>query len=118
VDNLSNRLQAPKSLDPGQRRIHPLLRFAVLNRDDFVCRYCGAEASEVDHATPWGRGGETLPFNLVASCQPCNRAKGERTPGEWRRDLAAERLRATRAPSRRAKAPSARPRRRRFSRSG
>ena len=102
-------------LDPGQRRIHPLLRFAVLDRDDFVCRYCGGEATEVDHATPWGRGGVTLPANLVAACRPCNRAKGERTPQEWRRDLATERLRNADAPVRSRRAKAAR-RRRRFSR--
>jgi 5-methylcytosine-specific restriction endonuclease McrA len=84
---------AQAELDPGQRRIYPLLRFAILDRDHFLCRYCGAEATEVDHVCPWTRGGPTLPFNLVAACRSCNRQKGERTPEEWRRALAVERLR-------------------------
>jgi 5-methylcytosine-specific restriction endonuclease McrA len=101
-----SRINSDRELDPGQRRIHPLLRFAVLDRDGFTCRYCGSPASDVDHVTPWSRGGETLPYNLVAACRPCNRAKGERTPQEWRRDLDRDRLRH-----------AARFRRRRFSRS-
>ena len=82
----------PASRDPGQRRIHPLLRGAVLHRDGWTCRYCGDEAGEVDHIDPWARGGRTIPANLVAACGRCNRAKGNRTPAEWRRDEAVERL--------------------------
>jgi len=82
----------PAARDPAQRRIHPLLRGAVLHRDDWTCRYCGAEATEVDHVAPRARGGATSPANLVAACRPCNKKKGIRTPGEWRRAEALARL--------------------------
>jgi 5-methylcytosine-specific restriction endonuclease McrA len=82
----------PAAADPAQRRIHPILRGAVLDRDGWICEYCGGEATEVDHVDPRARGGATTPANLVAVCRSCNKAKGFRTPGEWRRDEALERL--------------------------
>ena len=79
-------------MDAGQRRIHPLMKTAVMQRDHRVCRYCGARATEIDHVEPWAHGGLTVLSNLVASCQPCNRSKGDRTPEEWRRDQATAKL--------------------------
>lgn len=75
----------PAAVDPAQRRIHPILRGAVLDRDGWICEYCGGAATEVDHVDPRARGGATTPANLVATCRPCNKMKGARTPGEWRR---------------------------------
>ncbi|HSC20667.1 MAG TPA: HNH endonuclease signature motif containing protein [Solirubrobacterales bacterium] len=90
----------PAAADPEQRRIHPLLRGAVLHRDEWSCRYCGGEAMWVDHVDPRARGGLTTPANLVASCQLCNRTKGSRTPGEWERAKALARLLAKSSPCR------------------
>src|SRR3954451_20815303 len=83
----------PAASDLGQRRIHPILRGAVLERDDWTCAYCGRETTEVDHVAPRARGGSSTPTNLVAACRPCNKAKGLRTPTEWRFDEALERIR-------------------------
>lgn len=91
TDNLFLRLNQ-LGLDPGQRRIPLHTRIAVLRRDRHVCRYCGARATEVDHVEPWSRGGPTVSFNLVAACQRCNRLKGDKTPEEWQRTQALERL--------------------------
>lgn len=82
----------PAASDPSQRRIHPLLRGVILGRDRWICKYCRREATEVDHVEPRARGGLTTPGNLVAACRSCNQAKGIRTPEEWRRDEAVERL--------------------------
>jgi hypothetical protein len=90
----------PAAADPAQRRIHPILRGAVLDRDGWTCAYCGHEATEVDHVDPRARGGATKPHNLVAACRLCNKTKGVRTPQEWRRDDALARL-LTQARSRR-----------------
>ena len=98
----------PAANDPAQRRIHPLLRGAVLHRDEWTCRYCSGPAIEVDHVYPRARGGLTTPANLVAACRACNKAKGLRTPAEWWRDEAVERLIA-RARSARMKRRSRRP---------
>lgn len=60
------------------------LRFEILRRDGFKCRYCGTTASErelrVDHVTPVALGGTDDPSNLVASCHPCNSGKSATTP--------------------------------------
>lgn len=60
------------------------LRFEVLRRDGFKCRYCGTTAAEnelrVDHVTPVALGGTDDPANLVAACNPCNTGKSSSSP--------------------------------------
>ncbi|MFF0055622.1 HNH endonuclease [Streptomyces microflavus] len=55
------------------------LRYEILRRDRFTCRYCGASAPDapmrVDHVTPVALGGTDHPSNLVAACEPCNSGK-------------------------------------------
>lgn len=55
------------------------LRFEVLKRDGFRCRYCGANAAStllhVDHVVPIAEGGTDDPENLVAACADCNLGK-------------------------------------------
>jgi 5-methylcytosine-specific restriction endonuclease McrA len=57
-------------------------RERVLCRDRNTCVYCGRRADTVDHVLPKCRGGGDTWFNLVAACQSCNGAKGDRTPHE------------------------------------
>lgn len=58
------------------------IRFAVLLRDGFTCRYCGAQAYEaslhVDHVIPRALGGGDDPVNLVTACWSCNLHKSAR----------------------------------------
>ena len=63
-----------------------ITRKAVLARDAWTCQYCGRQASglTVDHVIPRSRGGQSVWENIVASCAPCNRRKGNRTPHEAR----------------------------------
>ncbi len=56
------------------------LRFNVLRRDNFKCRYCGAQADRVDHVTPRAMGGPDTAENLVAACEPCNSGKAAIPP--------------------------------------
>ena len=43
--------------------------------------YCGARTSlTVDHVIPRSKGGTSGWDNIVASCAPCNRRKGDRLP--------------------------------------
>lgn len=57
------------------------LRFSILARDNFTCRYCGRSAPsvplEVDHLVPVASGGNDEADNLVTSCWSCNRGKGD-----------------------------------------
>ena len=61
-----------------------ITRKAVLARDSWTCQYCGSERTglTVDHVIPRSRGGESVWENIVASCAPCNRRKGNRLPRE------------------------------------
>lgn len=63
----------------ARRSIGDGLRFRVLKRDRFRCRYCGAHGSEVelqiDHVQPVIAGGSNHPRNLVTSCRRCNLGK-------------------------------------------
>jgi hypothetical protein len=73
------------------------VRVRVMARDNYTCVYCNkAPATELDHVFPQSRGGATSDLNTVASCRNCNRRKGARTPQEWRRAQAVERLMAGR----------------------
>ena len=60
------------------------LRYEVLSRDGFACRYCGAEAPDaklvVDHVMPVALGGSDKPDNLVTACFDCNAGKSSASP--------------------------------------
>jgi len=76
------------------RRHLPGVRFSrpnIYSRDDYECQYCGASMrrGEVslrdltfDHVLPRSRGGKMSWTNIVTSCGPCNRSKGNRLPSE------------------------------------
>jgi 5-methylcytosine-specific restriction endonuclease McrA len=58
-----------------------ITRRAVFARDSWTCQYCGSRTSlTVDHVIPRSKGGTSSWENIVASCAPCNRRKGDRTP--------------------------------------
>ncbi len=63
-----------------------ITRKAVLARDAWTCQYCGHQSGglTVDHVIPRSRGGRSVWENIVASCAPCNRKKGNLTPREAR----------------------------------
>jgi hypothetical protein len=60
------------------------LRYEVLRRDDFTCRYCGGKAPdvelEVDHVQPTTLGGSDEPSNLATACAGCNAGKSSISP--------------------------------------
>jgi hypothetical protein len=60
--------------------VSPKMRFEVLRRDSFTCRYCGQSAPNVilhiDHITPVSNGGVSDISNLVTACSACNYGKG------------------------------------------
>jgi hypothetical protein len=67
-----------------RRKIKDGLRYLILRRDGFRCRYCGAHGSEtelhVDHVQPVAAGGTNKPLNLVTACKQCNSGKAARVP--------------------------------------
>jgi len=48
---------------------------SILDRDNYVCHYCGGIADTVDHKKPVARGGSDSEDNLVAACRRCNSKK-------------------------------------------
>ncbi|WP_333810773.1 HNH endonuclease [Timonella senegalensis] len=57
--------------------VSPRLRFEILKRDNYTCRYCRSKDNEltVDHVIPQALGGADKPENLVAACKNCNSGK-------------------------------------------
>lgn len=69
-------VDSPVTLEEGRK---------ILERDDYVCRYCGLDGKasfenamimRVDFVLPRARKGKKTPENLVACCIPCNTIKG------------------------------------------
>jgi len=71
----------PRARDP----LPAQLRFRILARDGFRCRYCGRPGNapgvvlHVDHVVPVAAGGTTIEDNLLTACEECNLGKGTRT---------------------------------------
>jgi len=71
-------VDSPVTLEEGRK---------ILERDDYVCKYCGLDgrasfenalSMRVDFVVPRARKGKKDPSNLVACCAPCNSIKGTR----------------------------------------
>src|SRR5438105_10433240 len=81
---------------PRDTHRRKITRRAVFARDGWTCQYCGARASlTVDHVIPKSKGGQSSWDNIVASCAPCNRRKGDALP----RQVGMRLLRKPRTPS-------------------
>jgi 5-methylcytosine-specific restriction endonuclease McrA len=63
---------------PRDTHRRKITRRAVFARDSWTCQYCGSRANlTVDHVIPRSKGGDSSWTNIVASCAPCNRRKGD-----------------------------------------
>src|SRR6476620_2562684 len=66
---------------PRDTHRRKITRRAVFARDNWTCQYCGTRSNlTVDHVVPRSKGGPSSWENIVASCAPCNRRKGNLTP--------------------------------------
>lgn len=81
---LTPNVALPKQylVQEGRSSIPLALRFEVLQRDGFRCRYCGGTPEEgyvlqVDHIVPVSRGGKNESSNLAAACWLCNSGKSD-----------------------------------------
>jgi hypothetical protein len=64
--------------------LSPKKRFAILERDEFTCQYCGKQAKagavlHVDHKTSVHDDGTNDSENLITSCDECNFGKGKKS---------------------------------------
>ena len=69
-------VDSPVTMEEGRK---------ILERDNYVCQYCGLDGRasfenalvmRVDFVVPRARKGKKDPGNLVACCTPCNTIKG------------------------------------------
>src|ERR1700681_4783431 len=91
VIRLVSYVKVPR--DAHRRKI---TRRAVFARDDWTCQYCGSRSNlTVDHVVPRSKGGGSSWDNIVASCAPCNRRKGNSLP----RQVGMKLLKKPRTPS-------------------
>jgi 5-methylcytosine-specific restriction endonuclease McrA len=66
---------------PRDTHKRKITRRAVFARDQWTCQYCGSRSNlTVDHVIPRSKGGASSWENIVASCAPCNRRKGDHLP--------------------------------------
>lgn len=82
---MTSHPENPMSQTQSQNRgVSKQLRFKVLSRDAYACRYCGAKAPDVklhvDHVIPFSIGGSTTIENLATACEDCNLGKGANAP--------------------------------------
>ncbi|MFX1264595.1 MAG: HNH endonuclease [Promethearchaeota archaeon] len=71
-----------------QHQISGGTQWAIWERDDFRCLYCGRHGGKgcpltIDHFVPLSRGGANDPSNYVSCCKRCAKSKGSREPQEW-----------------------------------
>lgn len=61
------------------------LRWIILNRDKFICQYCGRKAPDVilqvDHKVSRMNGGSDEEANLITACSACNIGKNSESLG-------------------------------------
>lgn len=70
--------------DPRLSRAYRKARVACLQRDGYVCHYCGQDATTADHVIPIAAGGDPISLdNMVACCVSCNSRKGSRNQGSF-----------------------------------
>lgn len=68
---------------PRDTHRRKITRRAVFARDGWTCQYCGVRSNlTVDHVIPRSKGGSSEWDNIVASCAPCNRRKGDLLPAQ------------------------------------
>jgi 5-methylcytosine-specific restriction endonuclease McrA len=67
---------------PRDAHSRKITRRAIFARDRWTCQYCGRERGKltIDHVIPRCKGGSSSWDNIVTSCAPCNRRKGDRLP--------------------------------------
>lgn len=72
-----------KSLNRSRPRISKVMRFEILQRDNFKCTYCGRGKDDnvklvLDHKVPYADGGGDTFENLVTACNECNAGKSNK----------------------------------------
>lgn len=78
-----NKTITKRKATSRRNTITKAVRFAILERDNHMCQYCGSKATDgvklqVDHIIPVAKGGTDSLNNLITSCIDCNQGKSDR----------------------------------------
>ncbi|HYF80019.1 MAG TPA: HNH endonuclease signature motif containing protein [Symbiobacteriaceae bacterium] len=85
------RLNRAKWIGPGRIRLrfdpfaYRYIRLKVLERDRYICYWCGEPGETMDHVVPWSKGGRTTMDNCICACQECNGMRGDMPAAEFAR---------------------------------
>lgn len=66
------------------------VRMRVLERDNYICYFCGDFGNTLEHLQPVSKGGRTTMDNCVCACRTCNQHKKNMTENEYWRYLTQE----------------------------
>jgi|BioPla2DNA2_1021312.scaffolds.fasta_scaffold73225_2 5-methylcytosine-specific restriction endonuclease McrA len=83
IQKVEERITHKQNSKYERSLLTPGLRYDILKRDNFTCRYCGATANDgaklhVDHIKPISKGGKTVASNLQTLCAVCNLGKSDK----------------------------------------
>jgi hypothetical protein len=87
IQRLNSSATRPEVMPPlhtlsrhgARQRLTPEIRWAVWERDDFRCTYCGVRRFlTIDHVIPIRTAGDDALSNLVTACRRCNSGKRDR----------------------------------------
>lgn len=72
-------------LRKSQRNIEQGITWEVFRRDNYTCRYCGANdvPMTVDHIVTWESLGDSVAGNLMCACRKCNKTRGNTEYPDW-----------------------------------
>jgi hypothetical protein len=72
-------------LRKSQRQISQHISWNAFRRDSYTCRYCANKnlPLTVDHIVLYEDGGPDTEENLISSCKPCNKARGNMKYDVW-----------------------------------
>lgn len=85
------RLNRAKWIGPSKIRLrfdpfaYRYIRLKVLERDGYICYWCGGPGETMDHIVPWSKGGRTTMDNCICACLECNGQRGDTPAAEFAR---------------------------------
>ena len=62
-------------------------RTRILERDNYICYFCGEPGDTLEHLQPVSKGGKNTEDNCVCACARCNNEKGDMSERQYNKYL-------------------------------